>query len=108
MLSDRHPQTFLVGIWVSPHEQSSSSAGPSITLFGSTNLNTRSANLDTELSFLLRTRSSELQARLGEEVNWLRKDAKRVGEEEWERSGRKIGSTSLGTRAIMMLVWRML
>ncbi|KAF9506815.1 hypothetical protein BS47DRAFT_1333634 [Hydnum rufescens UP504] len=96
------------GIWISPYGESSSSVGPSTTLFGSTNLNARSANLDTELSFLLRTRSRELQARLGEEVDWLRRDAKRVGEKEWEASGRKIGGTSLGTRAIMALVWRML
>ena len=29
------------------------SSAPAVTLFGSTNLNSRSANLDTELSFVL-------------------------------------------------------
>ncbi|KIJ98127.1 hypothetical protein K443DRAFT_220581 [Laccaria amethystina LaAM-08-1] len=37
------------GIWLSP----SSSSLPVLTLFGSTNLNSRSAHLDTELSFLM-------------------------------------------------------
>ncbi|KAF8972239.1 hypothetical protein BDZ97DRAFT_1901356 [Flammula alnicola] len=37
------------GIWLSP----SSSTPPVLTLFGSTNLNSRSAHIDTELSFLM-------------------------------------------------------
>ncbi|KAF8910525.1 hypothetical protein CPB84DRAFT_1672690 [Gymnopilus junonius] len=37
------------GIWLSP----SSSSLPVLTLFGSTNLNSRSAHIDTELSFLM-------------------------------------------------------
>jgi len=39
----------LVGIWISP----SSKSPPILTLLGSTNLNSRSAHLDTELSFLI-------------------------------------------------------
>jgi len=41
--------TVAIGIWFSP----SSSSLPVLTLFGSTNLNSRSAHLDTELSFLM-------------------------------------------------------
>jgi CDP-diacylglycerol--glycerol-3-phosphate 3-phosphatidyltransferase len=41
--------TVAIGIWLSP----SSSSLPVLTLFGSTNLNSRSAHLDTELSFLM-------------------------------------------------------
>ncbi|KAF9463914.1 hypothetical protein BDZ94DRAFT_1257747 [Collybia nuda] len=37
------------GIWVSPN----SSSPPVLTLFGSTNLNSRSAHIDTELSFIM-------------------------------------------------------
>ncbi|KAF8150104.1 hypothetical protein B0H34DRAFT_666620 [Crassisporium funariophilum] len=37
------------GIWLSPN----ASSPPFLTLFGSTNLNSRSAHIDTELSFLL-------------------------------------------------------
>lgn len=37
------------GIWLSP----TPSAPPILTLFGSTNLNSRSAHIDTELSFLM-------------------------------------------------------
>lgn len=38
-----------LGIWLSP----SPSTPPVLTLFGSTNLNSRSAHIDTELSFLI-------------------------------------------------------
>ena len=38
-----------LGIWLSPN----SSTPPVLTLFGSTNLNSRSAHIDTELSFLI-------------------------------------------------------
>jgi CDP-diacylglycerol---glycerol-3-phosphate 3-phosphatidyltransferase len=37
------------GIWVSPNAASP----PVLTLFGSTNLNSRSAHIDTELSFIM-------------------------------------------------------
>ena len=48
--------TEIIGIWLSPSPESL----PTLTLFGSTNLNARSADLDTELSFLMIT-PSELQ-----------------------------------------------
>lgn len=46
------------GIWLSPD----STSLPILTLFGSTNLNSRSAHLDTELSFLMVTPSGSLPA----------------------------------------------
>ncbi|KAI0958048.1 hypothetical protein AcW1_006238 [Taiwanofungus camphoratus] len=55
------------GIWLRP----TPSASPLLTLFGSTNLNSRSANLDTELSFLLVTSAPRLRQRLAEEVEGL-------------------------------------
>ena len=55
------------GIWLSP----SISSPPVLSLFGSTNLNARSANLDTELSFVLLTSSEALQKSLQDEVSGL-------------------------------------
>ncbi|KIM62047.1 hypothetical protein SCLCIDRAFT_1215389 [Scleroderma citrinum Foug A] len=55
------------GIWLSP----SISSPPVLSLFGSTNLNARSANLDTELSFVLLTSSEALQKSLQDEVGGL-------------------------------------
>ncbi|KIO13576.1 hypothetical protein M404DRAFT_993133 [Pisolithus tinctorius Marx 270] len=55
------------GIWFSP----SQSSPPVLTLFGSTNLNSRSANLDTELSFVMLTSSEALRKSLQAEVNGL-------------------------------------
>ncbi|SRR5258708_28585479 len=82
------------GIWVTPPE----TYYPAITLFGSTNLNARSANLDTELSFLLHTRSPVLQHRLGEEMRCLWKDSRTVGVREWIEDRRKV---PLGTRLLV-------
>ena len=56
-----------IGIWLSP----SIYAPPVLSLFGSTNLNSRSANLDTELSFILLTSSETLQKSLRDEVGNL-------------------------------------
>ncbi|CCL99620.1 uncharacterized protein FIBRA_01639 [Fibroporia radiculosa] len=69
------------GIWLRP----TPSADPSVTLFGSTNLNSRSANLDTELSFLLVTNASALRSRLAEELNDLRAYA-----HPWKGAERKV------------------
>ena len=89
-----------VGIWITP-SSTASPAGPSISLFGSTNLNARSANLDTELSFVLLTRSREVQTRLGEEVMLLREDAR-------EEGGLGAGGISWVTRIIVWCVAGML
>jgi CDP-diacylglycerol---glycerol-3-phosphate 3-phosphatidyltransferase len=56
------------GIWLSPTLDSA----PILTLFGSTNLNSRSSHLDTELSFVMMTSSDILRRRLQEEVRALR------------------------------------
>ncbi|KZT70067.1 hypothetical protein DAEQUDRAFT_750479 [Daedalea quercina L-15889] len=59
------------GMWLRP----TSSSRPCLTLFGSTNLNSRSANIDTELSFMLVTTSPNLRTQLAEEVDGLRSHA---------------------------------
>ena len=58
----------LQGIWLSPTPNSA----PILSLFGSTNLNSRSSHLDTELSFVMMTSSDVLRRRLQEEVRALR------------------------------------
>jgi CDP-diacylglycerol--glycerol-3-phosphate 3-phosphatidyltransferase len=106
----------VLGIWFSEPEaprldraaSNNSAPAPSLTLFGSTNLNERSATLDTELSFLMHTTSPALRQRLGEEVGWLWKDSATVNEDVWREEGRRMGGVSWGTRAIMSIVGHML
>ncbi|KAF8646207.1 hypothetical protein AX16_007349 [Volvariella volvacea WC 439] len=82
------------GLWLSPtHEDS-----PILTLFGSTNLNSRSAHIDTELSFVMllpseptagHAPSSEvvaLRQSLADEVEGIRENA-----ESWHGKDRKVG-----------------
>ncbi|KAF5341669.1 hypothetical protein D9611_001998 [Ephemerocybe angulata] len=88
------------GIWLSPD----SSSPPILTLFGSTNLNARSAHLDTELSFLMVLPSegsdgqpssiSILRAGLQEEVSKIREHTT-----EWQGWKRKVRATT------KMIVW---
>ncbi|KAF7799599.1 hypothetical protein EIP86_010837 [Pleurotus ostreatoroseus] len=73
---------------------------PYLTLFGSTNLNSRSANLDTELSFILATTSSKLRRRLAHEVEDLWSHA-----QAWRGMERRV---RLGTKAIVAAVGGML
>ncbi|KAI0093750.1 hypothetical protein BDY19DRAFT_982650 [Irpex rosettiformis] len=80
------------GVWLRPNP----SADPCLTLFGSTNLNSRSANLDTELSFILATGSSDLRRRLGSEVDGLREHS-----HAWHGAERRV---RLGTKALVGLV----
>ena len=88
------------GIWVRP----TPSSAPVLTLFGSTNLNSRSANLDTELSFVLATTSSALQKRLADEVDGLRAHA-----HPWEGGvDSDTRRVRLGTRVLVGLVGGML
>ncbi|EKM55253.1 uncharacterized protein PHACADRAFT_143344 [Phanerochaete carnosa HHB-10118-sp] len=84
------------GIWLRP----SPVADPSLTLFGSTNLNSRSANLDTELSFVIVTSSPELRRQLREEV-----DALRAHVRPWRGEDRRV---RLGTKALVAMVGGML
>ncbi|KIL00082.1 hypothetical protein PAXRUDRAFT_822030 [Paxillus rubicundulus Ve08.2h10] len=84
------------GIWLSPSQDSH----PVLTLFGSTNLNSRSANLDTELSFVMMTSSKALRQTLHEEVCALRQWAI-----PWKGADRKV---RWRTKAIVGLVDGML
>ncbi|KDQ16848.1 hypothetical protein BOTBODRAFT_106477 [Botryobasidium botryosum FD-172 SS1] len=87
------------GIWHRP----TATSHPDLTLFGSTNLNSRAANLDSELSFLMYTRSPALQGRLGKEVDeLLRKDVRQVGSELVSEK------TRWSTRALVWAVESML
>ncbi|KAF8447655.1 hypothetical protein L210DRAFT_849732 [Boletus edulis BED1] len=83
-------------IWLSPSKDSL----PVLTMFGSTNLNSRSANLDTELSFVMVTSSKALQQSLHDEVCNLRRWAG-----PWRGADRKV---RLRTKAIVGLVGGML
>ncbi|KAI0797447.1 hypothetical protein C8Q75DRAFT_738076 [Abortiporus biennis] len=84
------------GIWLRPTPTST----PYLTLFGSTNLNSRSANLDTELSFLLVTTSNSLRDRLAEEVDGLREYSR-----PWRGAERKV---RVGTKALVAIMGGML
>ncbi|KAA1469243.1 CDP-diacylglycerol-glycerol-3-phosphate 3-phosphatidyltransferase [Dentipellis sp. KUC8613] len=84
------------GIWLSPTPTSP----PVLTLFGSTNLNSRSSHLDTELSFVMLTSSPDLQAKLQGEVQRLRAHAG-----PWQGGKRPV---RLGTKAIVGVVGGML
>ena len=84
------------GIWLRPTPLSH----PNLTLFGSTNLNSRSSNLDTELSFMMVTTSPLLRKRLGEEVEGLREDSG-----AWRGGERNV---RIGTRILVGLVGNML
>ncbi|KAG9046792.1 CDP-diacylglycerol--glycerol-3-phosphate 3-phosphatidyltransferase [Tulasnella sp. UAMH 9824] len=94
------------GIWVRFGEDDSHHGSkPTMSLFGSTNLNSRSANLDTELSFMMVTSSRELSETLAEEVDGIRENASVVGRETWERSERRV---RLSTIAMAKMVAGML
>lgn len=82
------------GIWYRPTPEST----PQLTLFGSTNLNSRSAHLDTELSFVMLTSAPALSAQLDTEVRHLSKEAHSVGEADWRMRARRV---RWGTRALV-------
>ncbi|KAH9952145.1 CDP-diacylglycerol-glycerol-3-phosphate 3-phosphatidyltransferase [Amylocystis lapponica] len=84
------------GIWL----RTAPDAPPLLTLFGSTNLNSRSANIDTELSFVLATTAPELRTRLAEEVDALREHAL-----PWRGGERRV---RVGTRILVGAVGGML
>ena len=79
-------------------------SAPVLTLFGSTNLNSRSAELDTELSFVLATTDPGLRRRLADEVDGLRAHARpwRGGHDSDSRRVRP------GPRALVSVVGGML
>src|SRR6187551_2832030 len=64
------PDAPAIGIWLSP----SSSSPPVLTLFGSTNLNSRSAHIDTELSFMMIIPETETATTADNETSRLSRD----------------------------------
>ena len=90
------PNLQVAGLWLRPNAESD----PYLTVFGSTNLNSRSANLDTELSFVLATSSAGLRRQLREEVDHLWEHAR-----PWQGGGRPV---RIGTKALVAVVGGML
>ncbi|KAH8822846.1 CDP-diacylglycerol-glycerol-3-phosphate 3-phosphatidyltransferase [Flagelloscypha sp. PMI_526] len=89
------------GIWVSP----SPNQPPNITVFGSTNFNSRSSFIDTELSFVLVApgeddKSMTLRRNLASEVQGLREYAG-----PWKGKERPV---RLGTKALVKILGGML
>jgi len=74
------------GIWLSP----SISEPPSITLIGSSNLNARSARLDTELGFVIFSNSNTLRNDLHDEIRNLIKPSQEVGFDTWADPSRRV------------------
>jgi CDP-diacylglycerol---glycerol-3-phosphate 3-phosphatidyltransferase len=86
----------IVGIWLSPNAESL----PVLTLFGSTNLNSRSAHLDTELSFMMLANSVTVQKKLQLELQKLNEFA-----EDWKGDQRRV---RLVTKILVRLLSRYL
>lgn len=85
------------GIWVTQPQDEN----PSITLVGSSNYTKRSYSLDLEVNALIVTEDDGLKKQLGEEVEWLQKDSRKVGMEDFERVERRV---SLKVRLALWLV----
>lgn len=76
------------GLWLSP--QAEGNRDPFMSFIGSSNLSTRSINLDTELSLLMATSSPSLRAAFTEELERLRENAHDVGPETWAQPDRHV------------------
>jgi len=63
---------------------------PSISIVGSSNYTKRSYSLDLETGTLIVTRNEGLKARLAEEMEWLKEDAKEVGIDDFARVERRV------------------
>lgn len=75
------------GLWVTlPREEN-----PSITFVGSSNYTKRSYSLDIEVGALVVTNDQQLKQKLGEETQWLQKDASPVSREDLMRTERRVG-----------------
>jgi phosphatidylserine/phosphatidylglycerophosphate/cardiolipin synthase-like enzyme len=61
-----------------------------MTIIGSSNFNTRSAKLDTELGFVLFTRSDSLRKDLYNEVESLMEPSQLVGFDTWAHTSRRV------------------
>jgi CDP-diacylglycerol--glycerol-3-phosphate 3-phosphatidyltransferase len=92
------------GIWVSEAEEGETAEQavehPFLTFIGSSNLSTRSLQLDTELSLLLATSNKSLRSALGHELAHLREHAHDVGPETWATPERHV---SLASRVLVAL-----
>jgi len=88
-------------MWLRPSE----AEHPYASLFGSTNLSSRSAHLDTELSFVMLTSDHGLQQRLNDEVAKIQGAAVPVDEKTWETPDRKVDFV---TKLLVFLVEGML
>jgi CDP-diacylglycerol--glycerol-3-phosphate 3-phosphatidyltransferase len=73
---------------------------PYLTFVGSSNLSTRSLNLDVELSFLMMTSSASLRKAMSNEVQNIRADSVVVGPDTWRQPDRAVG---LATKLLVAL-----
>ncbi|KAJ5619030.1 CDP-diacylglycerol-glycerol-3-phosphate 3-phosphatidyltransferase [Penicillium lagena] len=75
------------GLWITlPREEH-----PSLTFVGSSNYTKRSYSLDIEIGALVVTNDQDLKRKLGEETEWLQKDAKTISREDLRRTERRVG-----------------
>lgn len=75
------------GLWITlPKEEH-----PSLTFVGSSNYTKRSYSLDLEVGALVVTTDEALKRRLGEETQWLQKDAKVISREDLRKTERRVG-----------------
>jgi len=91
----------LSGIWVRFHNDVQRNSYPVISLFGSTNLNSRSAKLDTELSFIMVTESESLSRQLGDEVDGIREHSKTVGPATWASEDRRVRYSTMAMARVV-------
>ncbi|KAB5531174.1 hypothetical protein GE09DRAFT_973658 [Coniochaeta sp. 2T2.1] len=76
------------GLWVTlPND----SAGPSISLIGSSNYTKRSYSLDLEANAMIVTQNEGLKKRLAEEQQWLQDYATVVTRDDFARTERRVG-----------------
>lgn len=83
------------GLWVSPEQDR-----PFLSFIGSSNLSTRSLNLDTELSLFLGTRNESLRKALGDEVAHLNANSHVVDARTFALPERKV---SLSAKVLVAL-----
>lgn len=90
------------GMWVSESKESgeAKNSDPFFTFIGSSNLSTRSLQLDTELSLLLATSNPSLRSALGHELKSLQEHAHDVGPETWATPERHV---SIASRVLVAL-----
>jgi CDP-diacylglycerol---glycerol-3-phosphate 3-phosphatidyltransferase len=75
------------GLWITlPNE-----AHPSLTFVGSSNYTKRSYSLDLEVGALVVTSDEDLKRRLGQEMEWLQKDAHVISRDDLRRTERRVG-----------------